>query len=99
VSDDRIRSGQVWVERGKEEYRPGETAKKPRLWLVLRGPHKRGPAPASRVQVELMNLESAGVRRVNLESFRRKGKKRAWELWLDPPTEPDQTEPKQSDLK
>lgn len=98
MSDDRILPGSVWVERGKMEYKTGETPRRPRLWLVLRGPHKHRPnnvAIEPRVQVELMHLESGGTRRVNVTAFRARGNKRAWEKWLDPPTEPEQTEPEE----
>lgn len=92
MNDDRILPGQVWVERGKEEYRPGETPRKQRLWLILKAPHEARTnrfAVMPRVQVEMMNLETANVRRVNLRTFQSPSKKRAWDLWLEPGTVPD----------
>lgn len=84
------------------EYKTGETPRRPRLWLILKGPHTHRPntqAIEPRVQVELFHLESGGIRRVNLTAFRARGNKRAWELWLDPLTKAEQTEPQESGLK
>lgn len=102
--DDSIRPGQVWVEAGKPEYRPGETPRRQRLWLVLKAPFEARTnklAMIPRAQVELMNLETANVRRVNLRVFQQPSKKRAWEMWLEAGTVPDlieESEPSESDL-
>lgn len=81
-----IRVGQVYCERGKQQYRPGEQPRKPRLWLVVNAPHPvvlaAMPEGAS-WQATLVNLESGGVRRVNVGVLQHPTSKRAFELWLD----------------
>lgn len=89
-----VRVGQVWCERGKETYRPGETPKKPRLWLVVKVPLGAShSAPHGAWQTTLVNLETGGRRRVNIGVISRSSAKRGWQLWLDPPVGAEQTEP------
>lgn len=78
-----IRVGQVYCERGKQQYRPGEQPRKPRLWLVVKAPAAYLTPQHGAWQATLVNLESGGVRRVNVGVLQHPTSKRAFELWLD----------------
>jgi hypothetical protein len=91
-----VRVGQIWVERGKETYRPGETPKKPRLWLVVKVPTGASfSAPHGAWQATLVNLETGGRRRVNLGVLARSSARRGWEMWHDSPSPGGATEPRE----
>ncbi len=75
------RVGDVWVELGKDLYRPGETPARQRLWLVV---EELAATAVTTRQVRLVNLETGRERNRGLWRFA--STKFPWKRFASPET-------------